>query len=353
MNIDDLLKRAVEKAASDVHISVGLEPMARVHGALEKLAQDRVTAEDSIGFIQHVLVDSDVKILQAKGEVDTSYSLRGVARFRLNIFRQRSTYALAFRIIPNIVPSAEELGLPSILTKLAEKRRGLVLVTGPTGSGKSTTLAAMIKHMNENLNRHIVTIEDPIEYLHKHHNCIVNQREVGKDTLTFSNALRAALREDPDVILVGEMRDPETIGTAITAAETGHLVLSTLHTLGSAKTMDRIIDSFPPDQQQQIKIQLASTIEAVVSQQILPRVDKVGRVAAFEIMIANSAIRNLIREGKNHQIQTVLQTSAGEEMVTMDNYLLDLYQSGIINRTTLLRYAIDAGAIEKEMIHLG
>jgi twitching motility protein PilT len=229
------------------------------------------------------------------------------------------------------------------------KQRGLILVTGPTGSGKSTTLASMIDLMNHQRNEHIITIEDPIEYLHKHNRSIVNQREIGHDSKSFANALRAALRQDPDIILVGEMRDLETISTAITAAETGHLVLSTLHTIGAAKTVDRIIDVFPPHQQQQIRIQLASVLEAVISQQILPKADGSGRIAAFEVMVANSAIRNLIREGKTHQIQNVIQTGASQSMVTMDASLIDLYKKRIIDMPTLRKYAVDFDMVQKQL----
>ena len=259
---------------------------------------------------------------------------------------------MALRVVALSVPSMETLKLPSILKDLAMKQRGLILVTGPTGSGKSTTLASMIDYMNHERNDHIMTIEDPIEYLHKHDRSIINQREIGNDSHSFANALRAALRQDPDVILVGEMRDLETISTAITAAETGHLVLSTLHTIGAAKTIDRIIDVFPPHQQQQIRIQLASVLEAVVSQQILPKADGTGRVVAFEIMVANSAIRNLIREGKTHQMQTVIQTGANQGMMTMDASLIDLYKKRLIDQPTLKKYAVDLDMVLKQIGYL-
>jgi twitching motility protein PilT len=339
--LDSLLTQAVQLGASDIHLTVGLEPTARVHGDLVKLSKDVLIPDEAFKYVRHILGDADFKKFENKGEVDCSYFVPGVSRFRLNIFRQRKTCALCFRVIASKIPPLEDLNLPSIVSDLAYKNRGIILVTGPTGSGKSTTLAAMIDYMNRNTSRHILTIEDPIEYLHKHFRSMVNQREVGVDTMSFANALRGALREDPDVILVGEMRDPETIAVALTAAETGHLVLSTLHTIGAAKTIDRITDAFPPDQQQQIKVQLSSVIEAVISQQMLPRCDVKGRIPAFEIMVASPAIRNLIREGKTHQIQTVIQTSAGEKMCTMDSSLISLMNRGAIDRETLLKYAVD------------
>lgn len=254
---------------------------------------------------------------------------------------------MALRVVALSIPSMDQLGLPDILKDLSQKQRGLILVTGPTGSGKSTTLAAMIDHMNQTRNEHIMTIEDPIEYLHRHEKSVVNQREIGNDSQSFANALRAALRQDPDIILVGEMRDLETISTAITAAETGHLVLSTLHTIGAVKTVDRIIDVFPPHQQQQVRVQLATVLEAVISQQILPKADGSGRVAAFEIMVANSAVRNLIREGKTHQMQTVIQTGSQLGMQTMDASLIQLYKKRWIDMPTLRKYAVDLDYVLK------
>jgi len=296
-----------------------------------------------------MMTDQQVKHFEETGELDFSYSNPGLGRFRVNIYKQRGSYSMALRVVSLNVPSMESLRLPAIIKELSMKQRGLILVTGPTGSGKSTTLASMIDLMNHQRNEHIITIEDPIEYLHKHNRSIVNQREIGHDSKSFANALRAALRQDPDIILVGEMRDLETISTAITAAETGHLVLSTLHTIGAAKTVDRIIDVFPPHQQQQIRIQLASVLEAVISQQILPKADGSGRIAAFEVMVANSAIRNLIREGKTHQIQNVIQTGASQSMVTMDASLIDLYKKRIIDMPTLRKYAVDFDMVQKQL----
>ncbi len=349
MKILDILKIAIDAGASDVHLTVASPPIMRVNGKLLKIGEEKLLPEDSMAIIKEILTEKQIEMFEERGELDFSYSNPGLGRFRVNIYKQRGSYSMALRVVALTIPSMESLGLPAILKELAKKQRGLILVTGPTGSGKSTTLAAMIDHMNKTRNEHIITIEDPIEYLHKHEMSVVNQREIGHDSQSFANALRAALRQDPDVILVGEMRDLETISTAITAAETGHLVLSTLHTIGAAKTVDRIIDVFPPHQQQQVRIQLASVIEAVISQQILPKADGTGRVAAFEIMIANPAVRNLIREGKTHQIQTVLQTGSTVGMLTMDASLLDLYKKRLIDLPTLKKYAVDIDLLMKQI----
>ena len=349
MKILDILKIAIDAGASDVHLTVASPPIMRVNGKLLKIGEDRLLPDDSMAIIKEILTEKQIEQFEERGELDFSYSNPGLGRFRVNIYKQRGSYSMALRVVALTIPSMESLRLPEILKELAKKQRGLILVTGPTGSGKSTTLAAMIDHMNKTRNEHIITIEDPIEYLHKHEMSVVNQREIGHDSQSFANALRAALRQDPDVILVGEMRDLETISTAITAAETCHLVLSTLHTIGAAKTVDRIIDVFPPHQQQQVRIQLASVIEAVISQQILPKADGTGRVAAFEIMIANPAVRNLIREGKTHQIQTVLQTGSTVGMLTMDASLLDLYKKRLIDLPTLKKYAVDIDLLMKQI----
>jgi twitching motility protein PilT len=290
-----------------------------------------------------------MKTLDETGEIDFSYSISNVGRFRVNAFKQRGSYAMVLRIIPLRIPSMEELGLPKVTDELTKLPRGLILVTGPTGSGKTTTLASVINKINSERRCHIVTLEDPLEYLHSHKKSIVNQREVGSDTESFANALRGALREDPDVILVGEMRDLETISIAITAAETGHLVLSTLHTNGAAKTIDRIVDVFPPYQQQQIRVQLAAVIEAVISQQLLPKASGKGRVAAHEVMVASPAIRNLIREGKIHQIDTVIQTSSALGMQTMDTSLVNLYRRGEITKETAISQAYNIDEIRKKL----
>src|SRR5699024_9623191 len=273
--------------------------------------------------------EEQLQELREKGEIDLSFSSLGVGRFRVNVYKQLGNYGMALRIIPLTIPTMEELGVPSVVKELARVPRGLILVTGPTGSGKSTTLASIIDEINRERNCHILTLEDPIEYLHKHNKSIVSQREIGNDSLNFTNALRAALRQDPDVILVGEMRDLETIKIALTAAETGHLVISTLHTLGASKTIDRIIDVFPPHQQQQIRIQLASVIQGILSQQLLQKYDGSGRIAAFEVMLATHPIRSLIREEKVHQINTSIQTGGNCGMETMDNAILHLYNKGV------------------------
>lgn len=347
MQIDLLLEKAVQMGASDIHFSVGIEPVARIHGKFVKLVDLRLTAEMAIGCAKMILGEKGLKKLEEIGEIDTAYAIEKVARFRVNAFRQKNNCAIAVRVIPDTIPSMKSLLLPEVIQKLCSKQRGLILVTGPTGSGKSTTLASMIDHMNATMARHIITIEDPIEYLHHHGMSMVNQRQVGVDTQSFANALRSALREDPDVILMGEMRDLETVSTALTAAETGHLVLSTLHTIGAAKTIDRIVDVFPPEQQQQVRVQLASVIEAVISQQIMVKADGRGRVAAFEIMLATPAIRNLIRDGKTHQIQTIIQTNAAAQMQTMDTNLLGLYSKHIISSSTLLQYCVDEEAVRQ------
>ncbi len=340
MRILDLLKIAIEQKASDLHITVGIPPVIRINGMLKKLQKKPLNPQATEQLTAEIVSKNQMKYLQQNGEIDFSYSSEW-GRFRVNAYRQLGNYALAIRSIPLQVPTIDSLKLPPILKDLALKQRGLLLVTGPTGSGKSTTLAAMIQYINNSRNCHIITLEDPIEYLHKHDKSIINQREIGNDSQNFASALRAALRQDPDVILVGEMRDLETIQIAITAAETGHLVLSTLHTIGAAKTIDRIIDIFPSQQQQQIRIQLSTVIEGIISQQLLTRADDKGRIAALEIMIATSAIRNLIREGKTYQIQTIIQTGSKFGMNTMDNAILNLYEQKLINKDTAFTYAVN------------
>lgn len=348
-DINKILKKASDMGASDVHITVMAPPIARVNGVLTHIGEEKMTVEDTYGLVSQVLKKEQLKYLQQKGEIDLSYTLSGVGRFRVNAFKQRGSFCMVMRMISFSVPDMESLGLPNVIRELSSTQRGMILVTGPTGSGKSTTLASMIDYMNKNRNAHVVTIEDPIEYLHSHGKCIVNQREVGIDTITFANALRAALREDPDIILVGEMRDLETISTAITAAETGHLVLSTLHTLGAAKTIDRIIDSFPEYQQDQVKVQLSGMLEAVISQQLIPTIDGKSRVVALEIMVATPAIRNLIREGKTHQIQTSIQTGSAHGMITMDKSLVSLYKKRQISLENLMQYCVDEQQVKKDI----
>lgn len=341
MDIHELLRQTVACNASDLHLTVGVPPVMRVDGKLVLLDRPALTPTDTDAMLAAIASEEQRRRFQAQGEEDFSYAIAGVSRFRVNVFRQRGSTALVLRRVPERVPTLSELGLPEVLKVLAEKPRGLVLVTGPTGSGKSTTLAAMIDHINQTRTCHIITLEDPIEFLHRHHKSIINQREVGQDTTSFANALRAALREDPDVILVGEMRDAETIGTAITAAETGHLVLSTLHTGDAVQTIDRIIDVFPPHQQQQIRIQLSLTLQGVVAQQLIPRYDRPGRVAAVEVLVATPAVRNLVREGKTHQLAAVVQTGAKAGMQSMDAALRDLYRAGAITYEEALSRAVD------------
>lgn len=342
MDVNDLLEIVVEQNASDIHLTVGLPPTLRLHGQLTPLDLPILREADTKELIGQLLEGKPILMekFREKGEVDFSYALQDIGRFRVNVYKQRGSWASALRLVGVDIPRMEDLGLPrKILESLSDNTRGLILVTGPTGSGKSTTLATMVDYMNQKRREHILTLEDPIEYLHKHKNSMVNQREIGFDTNSYANALRAALREDPDVILVGEMRDQETISTAITAAETGHLVLSTLHTIGAAQTIDRIIDVFPPHQQQQIRVQLSNILKGVVSQQLLPRCDIKGRCVALEIMLGNAAIANLIREEKTHQIYSQIQTGTLTGMVTMDASIVKHYKEGRISLETASHYA--------------
>lgn len=348
--IANLLDAAMKCGASDLHITAGIKPKCRVNGELVEMQDfDTLCQDKTKEIIFETLTPYHRAILEEKGEVDYSYELTDKARFRVNAFRQRGSYAAALRIINNDIPSAASLGIPASVVELVHKKRGLVLVTGPTGSGKSTTLASLIDLINKEQNVHIVTLEDPIEYLHKHNKAIVNQREVGSDTNSFANALRAALREDPDVILVGEMRDLDTISTAITAAETGHLIFATLHTIGAAATIDRIIDVFPPHQQPQVRVQLSMVLESVISQRLLPTRDGKGRVAAFEVMNGSTAIKNLVREGKTHQIDAAIQTSKKMGMQTMDDALYDLYLKYKIDGMKAIEYAQNPVAMQEKI----
>jgi len=349
IHIDDLLRLVVERGASDLHLSVGVPPILRVDGQLAPTNFERLTPQDSQRLVYDILTDEQIQRFEQTYELDFSYSLHKVSRFRVNIYRDKGTVAAAFRVIPQRIPTIRELNLPIILEDLARRPRGLILVTGPTGSGKSTTLAAMVNQINSERSVHIITIEDPIEYLHTHKYSVINQRELGSDTKSFSNALRSSLREDPDVILVGEMRDLDTISTAITCAETGHLVLATLHTNNAPQTVDRMVDVFPPEQQEQIRFMLSNNLEAVLCQQLLPRAGVPGRVCAMEIMMATPAIRNLIRESKAHQLPSVIQTSASAGMQTMDQALRDLYQKGLISYDEALTRAMNPDEL-KNMI---
>lgn len=333
MNINEILTLAKEQGASDTHITVNMPPVFRLHGEVVPWDQWPVlTPQDTEELCKQMMNKELAERLESEGEVDFAYSIPGVSRYRVNVFKQRGIYGSVLRTINSEILSFEQLNLPPVLGELAKKPRGLVLVTGPTGSGKSTTLAAMIDYINTEHHGHILTLEDPIEFLHQHQNCIVNQREIGSDSKSFASALRAALRQDPDVILVGEMRDLETISIAVTAAETGHLVLGTLHNSSAPQTVERIIDVFPPHQQQQIRVQLAATIQGIISQTLIKRADKSGRVAAVEIMVGTPAVKNLIREGKTHQLNSMIQTGGQFGMQTMDAALKTLLNQGTITR---------------------
>jgi twitching motility protein PilT len=347
MNIYDLMKQTVQMKASDLHITVGIPPTVRVNGQLKKISDEILKSSDTEAFVKEITTPKQFADLEERGEMDFSVSIPGFHRFRLNAYKQRGSYGIAIRVVFSKIPSFESLGLPPIVKELTKKTRGLILVTGPTGSGKSTTLACMVDEINRTRDGHIITLEEPIEYFHAHNMCIVNQREIGHDSQSFASALRAALRQDPDVILIGEMRDLETTATAITAAETGHLVLSTLHTIGASKTIDRIIDQFPPHQQQQVKIQLSMVLQGVISQQLLPVKDHSRRVVAVETMVTTPAIKNMIREGKTHQIDNAIQTGRSMGMISMDNSLLELYRRNLISMDDLLTYSVDTEYVRK------
>lgn len=347
--IEDILRVAKDAKASDVHLTVGIPPKMRVNGDLITMDYPKMLPNDTMEVVKEIMSEAQREKFEERGEFDMSYSIPNLGRYRINAYHQRGSAAMAFRLVGTEIPSPELLGVPSSVVELSQRKRGLVLVTGPTGSGKSTTLAAIIDKVNKTRDAHVITLEDPIEYLHQHQLSMVNQREIGLDSHSYADALRAALREDPDVILVGEMRDLETISVAITAAETGHLVLSTLHTIGAASTVDRVIDVFPPHQQQQIRIQLANVLEAVISQQLIPTADGKGRVAAFEVMHANHAVRNLIREGKSHQLLSVMQTNRKLGMITMDETITQLYYTGKITRESAIEFAQDIDGMELKL----
>jgi twitching motility protein PilT len=337
LSIDGLVQEMKDLEASDLHLTVGSKPVLRRRGDLEALEHHEIlTAEMTRDLLYRILSTEQQKVLETRRHIDMAYAIPGVGRLRVNIFFQRASLGAAFRMIPTDIRSLAELGLPPHIEVLAEKPRGLVLVTGPTGSGKSTTLASLIDHINSTRSDHILTIEDPIEFLHYHRMCLVNQREIGFDTPSFAEALRAALRQDPDVILVGEMRDLETIATALTAAETGHLVFATLHTQSAPQTIDRVIDVFPAEQQDQVRIQLAGTLQGIVTQNLVPTADHLGRVAALEILFPDDAVRNLIRQGKIEQIYSVMQTGTSRGMQTMEQSLADLLLRGVISRDAAL-----------------
>ena len=347
MDMESLLRDAVARHASDLHVTVGVPPLIRINGALIKLDLPALGVDDTAQLFEEIVAEDRRVQFNQNGEIDFSYTVFGLSRFRVNAFRQRGSIAIAIRIIPERVPSLQELKLPDIVRELARKPRGLVLVTGPTGSGKATPMAAMIDLLNSDRACNILTLEDPIEYLHRHRKSIINQREIGADSRTFANALRAALREDPDVILVGEMRDMETISIAVRAAETGHLVLATLHTSDAAQTVDRIIDVFPPYQHQQVRTQLSLALQGIVSQQLLPRRDGQGRIVAVETLVTTPAVRNLIREGKSHQILSVIQTGAKFGMLAMDTALRDLCRAGLIAEDEALMRSNDPDTLQR------
>lgn len=348
--IEEIMRTAHTAGASDVHITVGIPPKMRVNGKLITMDYPKMLGADTLEVLLEIMTEAQRARFEERGEYDMSFSIPELGRYRVNAYKQRGSVALALRLVSTVVPSPEVLGVPESVINLYERKRGLILVTGPTGSGKSTTLAAIIDKINNNRDAHVITLEDPIEYLHQHKMAMVNQREIGLDSQSYANALRAALREDPDVILVGEMRDFETISVAITAAETGHLVLSTLHTIGAASTVDRVIDVFPPHQQQQIRVQFANVLEAVISQQLVPTQDGKGRVAAFEVMHANHAVRNLIREGKSHQLVSVMQTNRKMGMITMDESLTQLYYEGKITNEMAIQFAVDPDGMQNKVM---
>jgi twitching motility protein PilT len=348
-SIDDLLEQMVARGASDLHMSVGSKPAIRVRGHIERLEEiETLTAEDTQMLLYQILSSEQQKHFEIKRQLDFAHGVPGLARFRVNVFFQREAVGAVFRVIPEEIKTLEELGLPPSLHELAEKPRGLVLVTGPTGSGKSTTLAALIDEVNRTRSEHILTIEDPIEFVHRHKKCIVNQREIGVDASSFAEGLRAALRQDPDVILVGEMRDLETIATALTAAETGHLVLGTLHTQSASSTVDRIIDVFPPEQQEQVRMQLAGSLQGVVTQTLIPTADGAGRVAALEILLPDDGTRNLIRQGKVEQVYTIMQTGTQKGMQTMEQALSEL----TLRRVITLEMAISRTSRPDQLLGL-
>ena len=345
LHIDELLDLIIAMKGSDLHIASGIPPVIRADGELKPTPYENMSPLDIQQMMYAILTDEQIQKFESTWELDFSYALQKKARFRVNIFRDKGSVAASLRLIPTKIPTLEDMGMPPVIEKMTHLKRGLVLVTGPTGSGKSTTLAAMINEINLTRSEHIITIEDPIEFVHNHKLSVINQRELGMDTKSFGNALRASLREDPDIILVGEMRDLETMSLAVSAAETGHLVFGTLHTNSAASSVDRIVDGFPPGQQGQVRLQLSNNIQAIVSQQLIPTTPNYqassgrGRVAAQEIMIANAAIRNLIREAKAHQITSIIQTSANIGMITTDACLRNLYMEGKISHENAMSRA--------------
>jgi twitching motility protein PilT len=353
LTMPQLFDLMVEENASDVHITVGRPPVVRKHGRLRDVRHPPLTPEDTMALVESIAPERMLTEFRERGSADFGLAHGTRARFRVAIFRQRGHAAMVCRLIPSKILSFDEIGLPKAVQELCSRPRGLVLVTGPTGSGKTTTLATMIDHINTNEDVHIITIEDPIEYYHQHKKSVVNQREIGVDVPSFSEGLRRALRQDPDVILLGEMRDQETIATAITAAETGHLVFGTLHTTGSARTMDRIIDQFPPSQQEQIRVQLSVSILGVISQVLMPRADKPGMIAAFEVMIMTPAIENHIRKAETFKIPSTIQTSRNLGMFLLDDHLTELFKAGKIDRETAISRSANARGFRQKLEEQG
>lgn len=339
--IDQLLQIVRDANASDLHLAAGSVPVVRVAGKLEKTSHKRLSSETIKGLIYEILSDEQIRAFEREGDIDAAYGIPAGARFRINIYHTQTGIAASIRLIPDTPPSLESLGFAETVAGLAEQRSGLVLVTGPTNSGKTTTLAAMLDHINTNFSRHIVTLEDPIEYIHANKNSLITQRQIGLHVQSFAAGVRAALREDPDVIMVGELRDTETIAQAVTAAETGLLVLGTLHTTSAAATIDRVVDVFPPSQQQQIRVMLADTLAGVVSQHLLTKANGAGRVLAYELLTRTSSVKNLIREGKTHQVPNIIQSSRKKGMRLLDNHLKALVDAGIIKPEEAVRVAVD------------
>lgn len=348
-SFENLVLRASNMEGTDFHLSAGIPPTVRVDGLVYHMSGEPCTPDGIKEVIYNIMTSNQIKSFEQDGEVDFAYTTSTGKRCRVNVFKQKGTCAMAARILNDIIPRPEELDIPKAIVDMCHKKSGLILITGPTGSGKSTTLASLIDLINRTYNYHIITMEDPIEYIHFHKKCIVNQREMGNDSKNYASSLRAALREDPDVILVGEMRDLETMSAAVTAAETGHLVFSTLHTIGAANTIDRIIDAFPPHQQPQIRIQLADVLLAVMSQRLVPKLGDKGRVTVTEAMVINPAIRNHIRDGKTFQIASSIQTGRNQGMHTMDDSLYEAYIRYDISKEDALAYAQDAAMLAKKM----
>ncbi|MCR2032244.1 type IV pilus twitching motility protein PilT [Anaerofustis stercorihominis] len=350
MSLNELLKRAVDDNASDVFIIAGRGLSYKVNGVIKEIDSEIVMPDISERMIREIfdIADRNIDKYIETGDDDFSVTIRGLSRFRVSVYKQRGSFAAVIRIVPFGIPDYKKLGIGENVMDVVNKTKGLILVTGPAGGGKSTTLACMIDRINHSRNSHIITLEEPIEYLHRNDKSIISQREIEFDTMDYVSALRASLRQAPDVILVGEMRDYETISTAMTAAETGHLVISTLHTVGASNTVDRIIDVFPANQQPQIRVQLAMLLQAIVSQQLVPTVDG-GLVPVFEIMYANNAIRNMIRESKTHQLNATIVSSASEGMISMDNSLLELYKKGVISKDIAIRYALNPDNLSKRI----